>query len=197
MYDCGIPSSPASSTQQSEDKEGACRMDGSWGRRVLMFVIAIMSVKGSDWPPAPLLFNNPIITRSILTGDPLLLQSSWMRVTSMIHRLFVSSAEQWQMTLYSPNSNTSLSTSLWITCRQFSAELLFIYFCWSAEITDSEVCVQGFKKSEGLFPSWFTSITSPAFKAGIYFTTVCGADNIESTNSPHRFLNPLHASTCY
>lgn len=49
---------------------GGCRMDGSRGRRVLMFVIVIMSVKGSGWPPAPPLFNNPIITGSILTGDP-------------------------------------------------------------------------------------------------------------------------------
>lgn len=35
-----------------------------------MFGIVIMSVKGSGWPPAPPLFNNPIITGSILTGDP-------------------------------------------------------------------------------------------------------------------------------
>lgn len=45
-------------------------MDDSRGRGVLMFGIVIMSVKGSGWPPAPPLFNNPIITGSILTGDP-------------------------------------------------------------------------------------------------------------------------------
>lgn len=37
--------------------------------RVLMFVIVIMSVKGSGWPLAPPLFNNPIITGGIITGD--------------------------------------------------------------------------------------------------------------------------------
>lgn len=35
-----------------------------------MSEIGIMSVKGSDCPPAPPLFNNPMITGGILTRDP-------------------------------------------------------------------------------------------------------------------------------
>lgn len=72
MSDCGIPSSSASSTQKSEERRGG-----------LMSVIAIMSVKRLDWPPAPLLLNNPIITRSMLTGIPLL-QLSRIRLASIM-----------------------------------------------------------------------------------------------------------------
>lgn len=61
MYDCGIPSSSASSTQQSEERRRGCRMGEA---------IEIVIMNGSGWPPAPPLFNNPIITGSILTGDP-------------------------------------------------------------------------------------------------------------------------------
>lgn len=72
MYDCGIPSSSASSTQQSEERRGrgGGRLQDGWQQREEAIEIAIMSVKGSGWPPAPPLFNNPIITGSILTGDP-------------------------------------------------------------------------------------------------------------------------------
>lgn len=71
MYDCGIPSSSASSTQQSEERRGrGGRLQDGWQQREGAIEIVIMSVKGSGWPPAPPLFNNPIITGSILTGDP-------------------------------------------------------------------------------------------------------------------------------
>lgn len=61
-------------------------MDGSRGRRVLMFVIVIMSVKGSGWPPAPPLFNNPIITGNIITGDPSAVAAAAVRLNaSHIH----------------------------------------------------------------------------------------------------------------
>lgn len=54
-------------------KEGGGRA-AEWiaaeGARLLIFVIVIMSVKGSGWPLVPPLFNNPIITGSVLTGHP-------------------------------------------------------------------------------------------------------------------------------
>lgn len=75
MYDCGIPSSTASSTQQSEEQRrrgggGGGELQDGWQQSEGGIEIVIMSVKGSGWPPAPPLFNNPIITGSILTGDP-------------------------------------------------------------------------------------------------------------------------------
>lgn len=45
-------------------------LQNGWQQREEGIEIVIMSVKGSGWPAAPPLFNNPIITASILTGDP-------------------------------------------------------------------------------------------------------------------------------
>lgn len=56
-----------------EDEEGERRgpgMDGDVGKEAIEIVI--MSVNSSGWPPAPQLFNNPIITGPLLSerGDP-------------------------------------------------------------------------------------------------------------------------------
>lgn len=61
MDDCGIPSSSASSTQQSKERQAGGLQDG-WQQREEAIEIVIMSVKGSGWPAAPPAFNNPIIT---------------------------------------------------------------------------------------------------------------------------------------
>lgn len=71
---------PLSSLRRGEDEEeeeeegrGVYGMDGSEGKDAIE--IAIMSVNGSGWPPAPPLFNNPIITGPLLSerGIPPLL----------------------------------------------------------------------------------------------------------------------------
>lgn len=49
---------------------GGGELQDGWQQSEGGIEIVIMSVKGSGWPPAPPLFNNPIITGSILTGDP-------------------------------------------------------------------------------------------------------------------------------
>lgn len=52
--------------EMEEEREGEGRgygMDGGEGKEAIE--IAIMSVNGSGWPPAPPLFNNPIITRPL------------------------------------------------------------------------------------------------------------------------------------
>lgn len=54
--------------EKEEVEEGEGRgygMDGGEGKEAIE--IAIMSVNGSGWPPAPPLFNNPIITRPLLS----------------------------------------------------------------------------------------------------------------------------------
>lgn len=48
-------------------RRGGGLQDG-WQQREEAIEIVIMN--GSGWPPAPPLFNNPIITGSTLTGDP-------------------------------------------------------------------------------------------------------------------------------
>lgn len=53
-----------------EEVGGGGELQDGWQQSEGGIEIVIMSVKGSGWPPAPPLFNNPIITGSILTGDP-------------------------------------------------------------------------------------------------------------------------------
>lgn len=45
-------------------------LQNGWQQREEGIEIVIISVKGSGWAAAPPLFNNPIITGSIFTGDP-------------------------------------------------------------------------------------------------------------------------------
>lgn len=50
--------------EEEREREGrGYGMDGGDGKEAIE--IAIMSVNGSGWPPAPPLFNNPIITRPL------------------------------------------------------------------------------------------------------------------------------------
>ncbi len=64
-------------------------LQNGWQQREEGIEIVIMSVKGSGWPPAPPLFNNPIITGSFLTGDPSAAAARLNAVTSILCCLFV------------------------------------------------------------------------------------------------------------
>lgn len=84
----GFPAALPPPLSSLRGEVGGCRMDGSQGRRALIFMIVVMSVKASDWPAAPLLFNNPIITSSIVIGDPSAAAAARLS-KSIIHRMFV------------------------------------------------------------------------------------------------------------
>lgn len=54
-------------------------LQNGWQQREEVIEIVIMSVKGWGWPPAPPLFNNPIISGSFLTGGPAAACVYWIR----------------------------------------------------------------------------------------------------------------------
>lgn len=79
-----------------------------------MFAIVIMSVKGSGWPPAPPLFNNPIITGS---NHNLCCLCRCMQVTSALKYSFKRL-----------NGNTSLQEEWTPECNPQRADTFHVFY---------------------------------------------------------------------
>lgn len=69
----GFPAALPPPLSSLRGEVGGCRMDGSQGRRALIFMIVV---------------NNPIITSSIVIGDPSAAAAARLS-KSIMHRMFV------------------------------------------------------------------------------------------------------------